>query len=118
MTEPSIYEIKKITNWTTVIPACIWTILSTGLLSFLIFNMTLSGRWETEFILILLPFLLFTVYLIRYVLWEIRGTEVISLSEQGIDIENKGIFFADHTHISYAEMDLVDHDDDPGPGPP
>lgn len=76
----------------------IWIILENGVNSF--DYLLIIG------LLFFLP-LLFNLYLINYIFWQIRGYEIVELTEKILSIERKGKLFKDSSSIPVNKIEKI-----------
>jgi len=104
------YKLKKKPNKFLTVFVAIWTIGVFGLILTIIYGLYTTPSRINDFIIIVGFMIIGFLLGFDYINWQIRGKEILTVSENNIEIKNTGTFFKRHLIIQYYELEKITFD--------
>lgn len=100
-------------SWTLIVFRSLWVLLVLGFSVPIVQGIIEHERWEV--VVLLAPFHIACVYIVRQVLWSARGREILLVVDDGLVIRRTGSFWMWDVHVAFHEFEKTSVDRiDPG----
>ncbi len=114
MNGQSLYfkELKVKTNWIAVFLLIPWLLIDIAGLCFIGYGLIFHADRVGDMWLIWVFFFVIGVFALNIVVWNLRGKEIISITENGITLKKTGNLISTINNITYNELESVNCDND------
>jgi hypothetical protein len=114
MNRQSLYsnELKIKTNWVVVLLLMPWLLFDIAGLSFIGYGLIFHADRVGDMWLIWIFFFVAGIFALNIVVWNLRGKEIISVTEKGITLKKIGNLFSTTNNIEFNELESVNYDKD------
>lgn len=106
------YRSDKKTKWSLVIPFSFWTVGFACMTGIYAYNITTLDNLMFKDVIAVFTLLLIVSVAINYLRWQFVGQEIMTFTNDYIEIKNLGTFFSFYQKISYDEVEKITVDID------
>ena len=106
------FRYKKKTNWSLTIALTIWTFGLVVMIAIFTYNLATTPSRISDLIIVLLIMILIASIAVNYLRWQIIGQEVLTFTNDCIEVKNIGTFFTNYQCINYDEIENIKFEDD------
>ena len=96
-------KIKKHTNWVILIMLCVYEFFIVSFI-FIIAYITIYHKYIAELLTILIILILLGLFISDWILWQIKGYEIIKMNKETLTIKKKGKIFSIPENIKLSQI--------------
>ena len=107
-----IYQIRKKTNWILTIFITIWTIGLIAEICILAYGLITTPSRISSLIFIWIVMVFIAFLALNLISWQLRGKEILTFTDDYIEIKNQKTYFSRLIRINYFEAEEISFDND------
>jgi hypothetical protein len=102
-----IFQSKIETRWLSTLFVLAWTLVCLVLIGMMMYGLAITPRRTDDLVGVYLILVTGVFLSVNYIIWQLGGTEVLTLTDTSMEISNKGTFFNMFTRIDYNEIEHI-----------